>query len=442
MIAPQSCASNIQARIVPEYSALATTRELRASSMKFIKEVPSLLRRITTSGAYKPEIDGLRFWAILPVVLWHGIQRVSRAQPSLTPDERSWMLWIPEAWVGVVLFLTISGFIISSQFIRSHATGRPLNLGSYFYRRVTRIEPPYLLLLLASYLFLTLSSYQPVNAVAFWRGPESLTESFLASIFYLHGIIYNEMPRVFPGGWSLEVEVQFYVIAPALFASLFLARTVRQQMIVTLIVLIATFAISQYFDAAFGSKGPHRYTLIKYFFYFWVGVLIAQINNANNWPRWNRETWDILGFSALIAYLCSGTAQHSTWWPESALALLDVLRILAFILMFGGALNGHVFAKLNALPWICLIGGACYSIYLTHVQVMQLSAPIVASLFQPASLGSAVLLNSLLLLPFVLITGLIFYALVERPFMIPRWPEKLVAWIGRKFRRSVPTEPV
>jgi len=410
--------------------------------MNYIRELPSRLRRITTSGSYKPEIDGLRFWAILPVVLWHGIQRVARAQPVLTANEQSTMLWVPAAQVGVMLFLTISGFIISSQFIKAHAAGRPLDLRAYFYRRVTRIEPPYLLLLLASYLFLTVSSYEPENAVAFWRGPESLTDSLLASVVYLHGLVYNQMPRLFPGGWSLEVEVQFYIIAPALFAALFLARTLKRQIIVSVVVVILTLAISKYFDIAFGFTAPHRYTLIKYFFCFWLGVLIAQINSAEVWPRWSRPTWDVLAILALAGYLCSGIAQHSTWWPSSALALLDVARIVAFTLMFGGALNGNAFSRFCSSPWICLIGGACYSIYLTHVQVMQIVVPMIARMFHPASLATGLIVSTLLVLPLVLIIGLLFYALVERPFMTPRWPERLIAWVGRKLRRAVPTEPV
>lgn len=409
--------------------------------MKLIKELPARLRRITTSGSYKPEIDGLRFWAILPVVLWHGIQRISRAQPSLSTDERTLMHLVPAASIGVVLFLAISGFIISTQFIRARTAGRPLDLSSYFYRRVTRIEPPYLLLLLVSYLFLTLSSYEPVNAVAYWRGSQSLTESFFASVVYLHGIIYNQMPRLFPGGWSLEVEVQFYIVAPALFASLFLVRTVKQQLAVSILLIVASFAISRYFDAVFGYTGPHRYTLIRYFFYFWVGVFIAQINSAGKWPRWSRTTWDVLALIAVVAYLCSGIVQHSPWSSKDALVgLLEAVRVVAFIFMFGGALNGRAFARFCALPWICLIGGACYSIYLTHVQVMQFIAPALAAIFLPESLGAATMIAMMAMLPLVLIVGLIFYALVERPFMIPRWPEKLVAWIGRKFRRSLPTE--
>lgn len=400
--------------------------------VNLVRELPTRLRRITTGGLYRPEVDGLRFWAIAPVVLWHGIQRVSRAQPGLSGTEESLMLWVPEARVGVTLFLVISGFIIASQFIRARDAGREPNLGAYFYRRVTRIEPPYLLVLLVTYLFLTLTHYTPENARAFWRGDESLTSSLLASLFYLHGAIYNQMPRLFPGGWSLEVEVQFYILAPAIFALFYLAPSARSRLTAGLMILVVAFAASRYCEAALGPAGPHRYTLIKYYFYFWLGALIAEIQQARLWPRFSARAWDCPAFVGLGAYLWTGVAEHSTWWPIPD-GLLDSIRVASFFFMFAGAMKGSVFAKLCTLPWITLIGGACYSIYLTHVQVMQLVTPRVVELFQPSSLLIAALWGAALMLPLVLAVGLAFYAFVERPFMVPRWPEIVGAWIRTRF---------
>jgi peptidoglycan/LPS O-acetylase OafA/YrhL len=401
--------------------------------MKFLRELPYRFRRITTSGSYKAEVDGLRFWAILPVVLWHGIQRISRAQPDLSDHERSMMLWIPEARVGVTLFLAISGFIIASQFIKAMGSSRRMDLRAYFYRRVTRIEPPYLLLLLVTYLGLTLTSYRPENAVAFWRGDQSLTASLFASALYVHGLVYNEMPKLFPGGWSLEVEVQFYILAPAVFALFYLAPTVGKRLVVGAVVLVATFAASRYFENLLGPMGPHRYTLIRYFFYFWLGTLIAEMNHFGLWPKLPRVAWDVGAFVSLVAYYGSGVAEHTDWWPISD-GTLDALRLLAFLLMFAGAINGFVFRSLCRLPWISLLGGACYSIYLTHVQVMQVAAPRIAAVFQPSSLLVAAALAAALLLPAVVAVGLTFYALVERPFMVPHWPEKLASWVRLRWR--------
>jgi peptidoglycan/LPS O-acetylase OafA/YrhL len=403
--------------------------------MNFIKELPNRLRRITTSGAYRAEIDGLRFFAILPVVLWHGIQRISRAQPDLSVDEQSMMLWLPEAGVGVMLFLTISGFIISTQFIRSRALGRKMDLRAYFYRRVTRIEPPYLLMLVITYVFLTLTPYVPENAVAFWRGEQSHSASFFASVFYLHGILFNEMPRFFPGGWSLEVEVQFYIIAPLLFTLFYLAGTAGRRLVVGVVVLIIAFAISRYFESIWGAAGPHRYTLIRYFFYFWLGTLIAEIQCAGLWPKLPSWAWDSAAFVALAAYLWTGVAQHMESWAVDE-TNLNALRVVAFFFLFAGAMKGRIFSKLCSVPWITLVGGACYSIYLTHVQVMQIAAPIVAEMFGPSSLGIAAALGTIFILPAVIVAGLVFYALVERPFMIPNWPAKVTAWFRARLGNS------
>lgn len=343
------------------------------------------------------------------------------------------MLWVPEARVGVMLFLTISGFIISMQFTKVRAQGRAMDLRAYFIRRVTRIEPPYLLMLVFTYLLLTLTQYTPENAVAFWRGDQSHTASFFASVFYVHGIVFNEMPRLFPGGWSLEVEVQFYILAPAIFALLYLAGSVGRRLLVGFVVLVAAFAVSRYFDQTLGSAGPHRYTLIRYFFYFWLGTLIAEIHHAGLWPKFPRSVWDVAAFGSLLAYLWTGVAEHADWWSINETDT-NALRVVAFFLMFGGALNGRLFARCCSLPWVSLLGGACYSIYLTHVHVMQLAAPVVIALFEPSSLLSAALLGAVFITPVVVIVGLAFYAVVERPFMIPNWPGKLAALVRARLR--------
>jgi len=43
----------------------------------------------------------------------------------------------------------------------------------------------------------------------------------------------------------------------------------------------------------------------------------------------------------------------------------------AIVLMFGGAFHGASFGPSGSHPWISLLGGACYSIYLIHLQVIQ-----------------------------------------------------------------------
>lgn len=392
--------------------------------MKLISGLPSRLRRVTEGGAYRPEIDGLRFWAILPVIAWHGIQRVARAQPTLSPEEHAQVLWVPEGWTGVVLFFCISGFIISSQFARRRRMGRRMSLRAYFYRRVTRIEPPYFILLCVTFVVVQIFGFRPQNAVSFNKSQLAFGPSLLASLFYVHGLVYNEMPRLFLGGWSLEIEVQFYVLAPLLLAALYFARTTRVRLLVGVGVLIAALVISRLADQLQGYGGWHRYTLIKYFGYFWLGVLLSEVNVEELWPRLSVRAWDVAGFAGLTVYLLSGVAQHDARFGLDALTL-DGARVVCFASMFGAATNGGSFRALCSAPWIALIGGACYSIYLSHVQTLQVIAPLVARVLHPPTLwwgaGEALVIE----LPIVLAVGLTVYAFVERPFMTPDWPSKV-----------------
>ncbi len=73
------------------------------------------LRRRTTSGAYFPEIDGLRFLAIAPVIVQHLGERLYRGlelQGTLTPFDQQVMSFVPTGYLGVRLFFVISGYII------------------------------------------------------------------------------------------------------------------------------------------------------------------------------------------------------------------------------------------------------------------------------------------------------------------------------------------
>ena len=137
-----------------------------------------LLRRITSSGRFIPEIDGFRFLAIALVVMFHfdGIYPGQSGKFFTAIAQRG--------LYGVQLFFTISGFILALPFASQYLTGKnPVSLRKYFLRRLTRLEPPYILSILAVFAFGLLVS-----------GKLSLEKDgghLLASIFYLHSLVYG-----------------------------------------------------------------------------------------------------------------------------------------------------------------------------------------------------------------------------------------------------------
>ena len=81
------------------------------------------LRRITSGASWIPQIDGLRFVAIVSVVLFHLGGQVSVRGPKmlLVPHSVYWLgVMQGNGDRGVVLFFVISGYILARPFLRQH----------------------------------------------------------------------------------------------------------------------------------------------------------------------------------------------------------------------------------------------------------------------------------------------------------------------------------
>src|SRR6266849_4534549 len=105
-------------------------------------------RRVTTQTRFIPQIDGLRFVAIASVVLLHLYASLNHdgavQNPAFNPANVGML-----SKRGVALFFAISGFILGLPFASAYLRGAAkVNLKQYFLRRLTRLEPPYILSLL------------------------------------------------------------------------------------------------------------------------------------------------------------------------------------------------------------------------------------------------------------------------------------------------------
>ena len=103
-----------------------------------------------------------------------------------------------------------------------------------------------------------------------------------------------------------------------------------------------------------------------------------------------------------------------------------------------GALAGRIGRKIMGAPWIALIGTMCFSIYLTHVVVIEAISSLLNRL--PMHSGVAIWgMDILVLTPSVLAAGLLYYVVVERPFMTSspfKAPSSLIPEVGRDVAES------
>ena len=89
---------------------------------------PSIL---TADSCYWPALDGLRGLAVLAVMLFH----------AQVPQVKG-------GFAGVDVFFVLSGFLITTQLLHELQSVGRIHWGRFFMRRLVRLQPALLLLLL------------------------------------------------------------------------------------------------------------------------------------------------------------------------------------------------------------------------------------------------------------------------------------------------------
>jgi peptidoglycan/LPS O-acetylase OafA/YrhL len=152
------------------------------------------LRRITSDGTYIAEIDGLRFIAIISVLMFHTRMMTTVYYGQIVPPSNKLLIALNTMLFhggrGVELFFAVSGMVLGLPFARHCLNGdRVPSLDRYFKRRLTRLEPPYLLNLFLRFP-LVLAAYH----LTVLQGLPHL----VCSLFYLRGLVYGKWPLTHP----------------------------------------------------------------------------------------------------------------------------------------------------------------------------------------------------------------------------------------------------
>src|SRR5690606_32558635 len=196
---------------------------------------------------------------------------------------------------GVWIFFAISGFILSYAFAK-HFYIRDLSvaqfdLKGYFIRRLTRLEPPYIISTFILFFFTGLVLTQ--NFSTLWG-------NLAATLTYTHNVAYGKWSPINPVTWSLEVEVQFYILAPFLSAIFFrLGENTRNLLLLSLILATPYFVL---FEESPFIVNPHLKRLLPvYLPHFLVGLLLASLYTGKYWNliKGNSLIWDVLGMLSL-----------------------------------------------------------------------------------------------------------------------------------------------
>ena len=342
--------------------------------------------RKPSSGNYIREVDALRFFAILPVLLLHLNTSFFRNFDTVFFEGLEFSILNYGGW-GVELFFSISGFVISLPFfIKIKSNNYNIFTKNYFIKRFKRIEPPFiisLLLIYATSLF--------TNRLNFYDS----IDNFIVTLFYSHKFIYTEWSTINPVTWSLETEIQFYLIIPLIFLVF-----VRINKLYVYILTSLIFVISIYLSIS-GLLAPHLdMSILNYAHLFIIGIYISYLYCYKRHYFKKSYFFDVMFIISFILIYASKIL--------NLILLLDIGIFLLFISIF----NSRIFNKLFCKNLFVIIGGMCYSIYLLHYALIHFSN-IVLKFFQ---IENYIIVN-LLSIIFVFLISSVFYLYVEKPFM-------------------------
>ncbi|HMI58181.1 MAG TPA: acyltransferase [Gemmatimonadaceae bacterium] len=374
------------------------------------------LRRRTTSGRFIAEVDGLRFVAIALVVFFHVHDYLTTKfrLPAGSAVNEDWLdRFAATDHYGVHLFFIISGFVLALPFAAHRLAGRPpVKLRAYFLRRLTRLEPPYIIAMLG------LAAALAATGAA--RAP--LLPHLLASLGYVHNIVYGVPSTINVVAWSLEIEVQFYILAPALaFAFLIRDRWVRRG------VIIAAAAAALAVQAWLAPATWVPLSVVGFLQFFLCGFLIADLYVTDWKGKPSRSlSWDLVSLFGwpLLAFL---------WMQEVVNPAIFIA--LAFLLFCAG-FRGTITSRVLGTPAVATIGGMCYSIYLLHFALISIIGRYTLPLGSHSAQWVHLLVQTAIIVPPVLLICGIYFALIERPCMERDWPQKLWAWMRGKPRAA------
>lgn len=161
-----------------------------------------------------PNLDGLRFFAFLYVLLTHSF---------LTEDPlirgQSWYQIVKvriftDGNLGVSFFFVLSGFLISYLLMKEKELTGAIHVRSFYVRRILRIWPLYFLIVFFGFKIF------PLLKIYFGGTPHETADPLLCSTFLNNfDRIYNGRPdaSVLGGLWTIAIEEQFYIVWPLLF---------------------------------------------------------------------------------------------------------------------------------------------------------------------------------------------------------------------------------
>jgi peptidoglycan/LPS O-acetylase OafA/YrhL/lysophospholipase L1-like esterase len=338
---------------------------------------------------YLPGLDGLRAVAVLAVIAYH-----------------EQFAWAPGGLLGVGVFFTLSGYLITDLLLSQWCRDGELGLGGFWLRRARRLLPALFVMLAVVSAWVSLFGRSQLASL---RGALPAAAAYVSN-WYLIGAHSSYFARFAPPApldhlWSLAVEEQFYLLWPWLLILGLACLPVRRRawewwrsgpteksrapwLALPTLALAAASAVLMFvlYQPGVDPTRVYEGTDTRA-----AGLLIGAVL-AMVWPtrraaglpgklavsRWSRPLIDGLGVAglAVIAVLIWRVGEYSPFIYQGGMTLLAVATAaVVAAVAWPGSLVG-VALGWRPLRWI---GVRSYGIYLWHYPVIVLTTPVNAT---------------------------------------------------------------
>lgn len=301
-------------------------------------------------------VDALRGLAVLGVILVH-VSQMNTGIPE------SWARVAAQGRFGVQLFFITSAFTLLLS-MSAHKPNELNPIRNFFIRRIFRIAP----------LFYCGMIGYPILYSFFHRSDDITLFGFIVTATFINGWFPEWINRVVPGGWSIAVEMTFYLLLPVFYKKI---RSLTTAIIFASLSLIVCLPFSMFIGNAL--RGAYPQKMVTIFVELWLPAQIPiflfgcvfyhlyknrQMSALAVPPLSAR--WEAASLMAIAGCVLWATSQTGSY-------LLLPTHILcgAALTLVAYGLSRHPF-RLFVNPIIVYIGTVSYSGYITHFVVIDI----------------------------------------------------------------------
>jgi peptidoglycan/LPS O-acetylase OafA/YrhL len=302
---------------------------------------------------YRPELDGLRFYAFLGVFVYHTLpQRAAFYRGLNLPLPTLWAAVAKAGASGVDLFFALSAFLITSLLLRERRQTGGISLRLFYIRRSLRIWPLYFAVLAVAVVL--------AHTV---RG-QSLPWYYLVGYLLFVGnwmvAVFGHLTSVCGPLWSVSIEEQFYLVWPVLMKVLG-----RRGMIVAAVVTFLLATLSQTGMALAGLGGGYLYyDSISRSGSLAMGILLALF--ADRLPGLTRGLRGLLLAAGLAGWIASSAWLTDQPGPVDMRAVPGrLLASLGAVAILYACLGSR--SRLLRSGWMVRMGKISYGLYMLHL---------------------------------------------------------------------------